>query len=236
MNSQSLTTASPLPSPQPELLYGNGRFLVRLWTLSPQQHVTFDTSIAPSGTRQCSRFFAITGDLAINGPKTPATFPVGQQLEMPPEATTWAVQNQGRQDATLLEITQGENLSRIPLPEVTEVRPWGSFTILKDEPHYKLKQLINTPGNRLSLQRHQQREEHWIVIDGHPEITLDDQTMRLQVGDYIHIPLHSWHRLANPIDSTAAQPPDAVEIIELQLGAYFGEDDIERRQDDYGRT
>ncbi|MEB3286769.1 MAG: phosphomannose isomerase type II C-terminal cupin domain [Vampirovibrionales bacterium] len=116
-----------------------------------------------------------------------------------------------------------------PLAEVTETRPWGGFTVLADEAHFKLKQLWVTPGNRLSLQRHQQREEHWFVTVGQPEITLNDKTLNPCVGDYIHIPLQAWHRLSNP----ATQ--EVVEIIELQLGTYFGEDDIERQSDDYGR-
>lgn len=226
MNSQSLTNSAQLSSPQPELLYSNGRFLVRLWTLIPSQSAT----IEPNSAHQRSQFFLIEGNLQANGHSTGLNFTLGQQLEASAQSTPWALQNPGSVKATLLEIVQGEDLEQIPLPEVTETRPWGSFTVLKDEPHYKLKQLLNTPGNRLSLQRHQKREEHWIVIAGHPEITIDDSTVAMHAGDYIRIPLHSWHRLANPEEHT-----EAVEIIELQLGTYFGEDDIERCQDDYGR-
>jgi mannose-6-phosphate isomerase len=236
MNSQSLTNNSQLSSPQPELLYGNGHFLVRLWSLLPGQSVRFNLTAEPSGNLQRSQFFLIDGSLNASGLNAPSALTTGRQVIMQVEDDPWTLQNPGNEVATLLEITQGEALANVPLPEVTEVRPWGSFTILKDEPHYKLKQLINTPGNRLSLQRHQKREEHWIAIAGHPEITLDDQTFHLQAGDYIHIPLHSWHRLANPTDSLNPQATETVEIIELQLGAYFGEDDIERCQDDYGRT
>lgn len=158
--------------------------------------------------------------------------PLGQRVEFFGSEPV-RLENQGSQTATLLEICQGERLSVTPLEEVTETRPWGSFTVLKDEPHYKLKQLMNTPGNRLSLQRHQKREEHWMVTQGHPEITLDEAKLHLSPGDYIKIPLHSWHRLANP---APIESDEMVEIIELQLGEYFGEDDIERREDDYGRT
>jgi mannose-6-phosphate isomerase len=226
MNSQSLTDFSQLSSPQPELLYGNGAFLVRLWSYLPGQSVACE----PNHTHQRTQYILIEGNLQAADLTEPSTFLVGQRVERSTQTTPWVLQNSGNSKATLLEVIQGQNLAKIPLPEVTETRPWGSFTILKDEPHYKLKELVNTPGNRLSLQRHQKREEHWIVIAGRPEITVDEATVHLKAGDYIRIPLHSWHRLANP-----AKNPEMVEIIELQLGAYFGEDDIERRQDDYGR-
>jgi mannose-6-phosphate isomerase-like protein (cupin superfamily) len=130
----------------------------------------------------------------------------------------------------LLELRRGTGFSAKPLKEVTEERPWGSFTVLKDEPEYKLKQLLVRPACRLSLQRHFKREEHWFITRGKPEISLDETQHRLEPGGYIHIPLQSWHRIANPVDASVP-----VEIIELQLGDYFGEDDIERSQDDYGR-
>jgi mannose-6-phosphate isomerase-like protein (cupin superfamily) len=110
-----------------------------------------------------------------------------------------------------------------------EERPWGSFTILRSEPHYKLKSLIVTPGHRLSLQLHHQREEHWIVTQGAPRVTVGEREWVAQVGEYIHIPKETKHRLENP--GTVA-----VEIIEVQQGDYFGEDDIVRFADDYQRS
>lgn len=113
--------------------------------------------------------------------------------------------------------------------KVYEERPWGSFTVLRDEPHYKLKQLVVKPGHRLSLQLHHQREEHWIVTKGTPRITVGDREWLAKTGEYIHIPKESRHRLENP-------GPDMVEIIEVQQGTYFGEDDIVRFADDYQRA
>lgn len=110
----------------------------------------------------------------------------------------------------------------------TEHRPWGSFTVLMDTPAYKVKQLQVLPGHRLSLQMHHQREEHWIITRGTPEVTLDEVTRTYQTGDYIHIPKETKHRIAN----TGNTP---VEFIEVQLGEYFGEDDIVRFADDYNR-
>ncbi len=230
MNNPALTRISEPSSPSPALLYGNGAFLVRLWTIPAGQRVPYAS--LPSGQR--SQFLLVEGALQTLGLLSPLQFERGKHTSLShvtAATTPWTLQNPANDTAILLELLQGQELPVIPLPKVTETRPWGSFTVLKDEPHYKLKQLLNTPGNRLSLQRHQQREEHWLVIAGEPEITLDEATLNLQPGDYIHIPLHSWHRLANPEQNSAP-----VELIELQLGQYFGEDDIERRQDDYGRT
>ncbi|MBX2861256.1 MAG: phosphomannose isomerase type II C-terminal cupin domain [Vampirovibrio sp.] len=111
----------------------------------------------------------------------------------------------------------------------TEIRPWGSFTVLQDESHFKAKRLVVKPGQRLSLQLHHQREEHWLVVKGVPDITVADKTWQAKVGEYIHIPKGVKHRLGNQSDETA-------EIVEIQLGAYFGEDDIVRFEDDYQRT
>ncbi len=220
-----LNTATSQPSSvQPQVLYGTGTFQVRLWTLEPGEQIP----ASPHGTAARSQSFLLSGQAAAQS----SPLLVGQRLESSADAPV-TITNKGEQAATLLEVCQGQGFTAIPLAEVTETRPWGSFTVLKDEPHYKLKQLMAKPGNRLSLQRHQHREEHWLVIQGHPEITRDEDKIPLGPGDYIKIPQHSWHRLANP-----AQPDtgETVEIIELQLGSYFGEDDIERREDDYGRT
>ncbi len=113
-------------------------------------------------------------------------------------------------------------------PFCGEARPWGNFLVLRDEPHYKLKQLQVSPGHRLSLQKHQHRQEHWLVTRGMPQITVGEKTWIAQPGEYIHIPKEAQHRLAN-------LGTDLVEIIEVQLGTYFGEDDIIRLQDDYAR-
>jgi mannose-6-phosphate isomerase-like protein (cupin superfamily) len=110
----------------------------------------------------------------------------------------------------------------------TEQRPWGSFTVLMDLPQYKVKQIIVMPGQRLSLQMHHQREEHWMITAGQGEVTLGEEIIVCKKGDYLHIPKEAKHRIAN----TGTVP---VEFIEVQLGEYFGEDDIIRFQDDYNR-
>jgi mannose-6-phosphate isomerase-like protein (cupin superfamily) len=109
-----------------------------------------------------------------------------------------------------------------------ETRPWGEFLVLSDAPHYKCKQLRVKPGQRLSLQYHYKREEHWIVTQGHPEITVGERTWQAKPGEYIFIPLQAQHRLTNPTDQW-------VELVEVQLGQSFEETDIVRLQDDYQR-
>ncbi|MFA7330627.1 MAG: phosphomannose isomerase type II C-terminal cupin domain [Candidatus Delongbacteria bacterium] len=107
-------------------------------------------------------------------------------------------------------------------------RPWGHYEVLLDDPELKVKRIVVKPGQRLSLQRHQQRREHWFVAAGTARVTLDEQELDVAAGGSLDIPLGSWHRVAN------LGPTDLV-LVEAQTGSYFGEDDIERREDDYGR-
>lgn len=108
-------------------------------------------------------------------------------------------------------------------------RPWGSFTILEDEEDCKVKRLIVKPGQILSLQKHQRRTEHWTVVDGEALVRVGDETTLLKANQSTYIPLNTLHRLENPTDKDIA-------LIEVQCGDYFGEDDIERFEDIYGRS
>ena len=110
-----------------------------------------------------------------------------------------------------------------------EIRPWGSFTVLDDAETHKVKSLTVNPGHRLSYQRHQRRAEHWFVVVGTATVTIDDEVHAVQRGEYIDIPMMAWHRIENRGDGELT-------FIEVQHGSYFGEDDIERRSDDYGRA
>jgi mannose-1-phosphate guanylyltransferase/mannose-1-phosphate guanylyltransferase/mannose-6-phosphate isomerase len=110
-----------------------------------------------------------------------------------------------------------------------EFRPWGDFEILRDTDRFKSKILHVRPGHRLSYQSHRHRSEHWVIVAGHPEVVLDDVVHQLAPGDHIHIPQGAKHRIRNPGSET-------VELVEVQLGTYFGEDDIVRYEDDYERT
>jgi mannose-6-phosphate isomerase len=108
-------------------------------------------------------------------------------------------------------------------------RPWGNYTVLDDDaPDHKVKRLVVHPGKRLSYQRHSQRAEHWFIVAGTATVTLDGNVIQVHAGEAIDIPLESAHRVANEGDTD-------VVLIEVQRGTYFGEDDIVRLEDDYGR-
>jgi mannose-1-phosphate guanylyltransferase/mannose-1-phosphate guanylyltransferase/mannose-6-phosphate isomerase len=109
-----------------------------------------------------------------------------------------------------------------------EERPWGRFEVLLDTDHFKSKRITVLPKQTLSYQSHAKRAEHWIVVKGVAEVTLDDVTKTLKAGEHIFIPLGAKHRMANP-------GQDNLEFIEVQTGTYFGEDDIVRYSDAYGR-
>jgi mannose-1-phosphate guanylyltransferase/mannose-6-phosphate isomerase len=108
-------------------------------------------------------------------------------------------------------------------------RPWGSFTILEDEEDCKVKRLVVKPGQILSLQSHQRRSEHWTVVSGTAKIRNGDKEFLLEANQSTYIPINTLHRLENPTEQDIA-------LIEVQCGDYFGEDDIERFEDIYGRT
>ncbi len=108
-------------------------------------------------------------------------------------------------------------------------RPWGSYFVLEQREGYKVKRLLIHPKGRLSLQSHKKREEHWVVTNGTAKITLDDKKLELKKGESITIPKQSKHRIENEGDSL-------LEIIEVQIGEYLGEDDITRYEDFYGRV
>jgi glycosyltransferase involved in cell wall biosynthesis len=107
-------------------------------------------------------------------------------------------------------------------------RPWGFYEILSDTATYKVKRILVHPGKRLSLQRHRRRDEHWYVIAGAALVTLDERQLQLNQGDAVDIPRGTIHRVEN-------RTAESMTFIEVQTGDYFGEDDIERLEDDFGR-
>ncbi len=109
-----------------------------------------------------------------------------------------------------------------------EERPWGCFIILDDQPHTKVKRLIVNPGQRLSYQSHKLRDEHWVVVRGRALITLDGVNRELGYGEHVFVKRGVKHRIA-------CQGNEPVEIIEVQTGDGFPEEDIERFSDDYQR-
>ena len=107
-------------------------------------------------------------------------------------------------------------------------RPWGWYDTIDTGERFKVKRIQVNPGASLSLQRHAKRAEHWVVVKGVAEVTCGDKVITLLENESTYIPLGETHRLSNP----GAEP---LEIIEVQSGAYLGEDDIERLEDSYGR-
>ncbi|MCB9479826.1 MAG: phosphomannose isomerase type II C-terminal cupin domain [Deltaproteobacteria bacterium] len=109
-----------------------------------------------------------------------------------------------------------------------EKRPWGGYEVLLDEPTYKVKRLTVSPGKRLSLQYHHKRNEHWYVVAGRGDVVVADRQIPVEPGAAVDIGRAELHRLACTGDE------DLV-VIEIQRGEYFGEDDIVRVEDDFGR-
>jgi mannose-6-phosphate isomerase len=110
-----------------------------------------------------------------------------------------------------------------------EARPWGEFFVLSDEVTHKVKRIVVRPGQRLSYQKHARRSEHWFVVGGTATVTLDGVEHTVRPGEAIDIPVGTAHRVENR---------DGVDLVfvEVQHGSYFGEDDITRLDDDYGRV
>lgn len=125
------------------------------------------------------------------------------------------------------------NLKSRGVPQAEEHRlvrrPWGSYDCLDEGDRFKVKRIVVLPGASLSLQRHVHRAEHWVVVRGVAEVTIDDEVKKLTENQSAYIPQGSMHRLKNP-----GKIP--LELIEVQTGSYLGEDDIQRFDDDFGRA
>ncbi|HEY9726653.1 MAG TPA: phosphomannose isomerase type II C-terminal cupin domain [Chroococcales cyanobacterium] len=137
-------------------------------------------------------------------------------------------------------MVQSQEVSQIPalsLPAslhtegvaATELRPWGSFTILEEGRGYKIKRIEVKPGHRLSLQMHYHRSEHWIVVSGTAKVVCGDRELVIHQNQSTYVPQGNVHRLENP----GVIP---LVLIEVQNGEYLGEDDIIRFEDDYYRN
>jgi mannose-1-phosphate guanylyltransferase / mannose-6-phosphate isomerase len=107
-------------------------------------------------------------------------------------------------------------------------RPWGYYQGVDIGARYQVKRIVVTPGATLSLQKHFHRAEHWVVVKGTAEVTVGEKTYMIHENESVYIPMGNLHRLANP-----GKIP--LELIEVQVGSYLGEDDIVRVTDVYGR-
>ncbi len=121
-------------------------------------------------------------------------------------------------------------LGRVQATEHRKVyRPWGSYESVDAAAGFQVKRIVVNPGQSLSLQLHHRRSEHWVVVRGEVLVTRGDERFTLRVNESTYIPVETKHRLENP-------GTDPAHLIEVQCGDYLGEDDIERFEDNYGRT
>jgi len=107
-------------------------------------------------------------------------------------------------------------------------RPWGRYEVLQESTHHKVKCIWVLPGKRLSYQRHQKRAEHWFIVQGTALVTINGVDQTLHAGSTVDFAIGVLHRIANIGEVE-------VVFVEVQTGTYFGEDDIERVEDDFGR-
>ena len=145
-----------------------------------------------------------------------------------PDATLVCPKSRAQDVKKVVEILKQQQAPE-HLEHLTVQRPWGSYTVLEEGPGFKVKRVTVSPGGRLSLQLHHKRSEHWVVIAGTARVTRGEEVFDLPVGQSTAIPVGTQHRLENPGTET-------LHIIEVQNGAYLGEDDIVRFKDDYGRS
>ena len=107
-------------------------------------------------------------------------------------------------------------------------RPWGRYEVLQEASNYKVKSIHVIAGQRLSYQRHQKRQEHWFIVSGVATVTLDGQVFTKLPGETVDVGVGILHRIGN-------EGSEELVFVEIQTGTYFGEDDIERIEDDYSR-
>ena len=128
-----------------------------------------------------------------------------------------------------MEVLGVEKVKAVNTSPNYDERPWGNFTVLDEAQGYKVKRIEVLPGKRLSYQKHSQRAEHWMVVEGMGKVTLDDREIIVRLGETIDVPVGAAHRVENP-------GTEKLVFIEIQRGDYLGEDDIVRLEDDFGRA
>jgi mannose-1-phosphate guanylyltransferase/mannose-6-phosphate isomerase len=134
------------------------------------------------------------------------------------------------QDIKIITSKLKQNQQEILYSHRTIKRPWGNFTTLQTGPSFKIKCIEVNPLKSLSLQSHKYRSEHWVVIEGEAEVIYQEKVYRIKTNESTFISQGSKHRLINPLPNTV------LKIIEVQSGSYLGEDDIERFEDQFGRS
>jgi mannose-1-phosphate guanylyltransferase / mannose-6-phosphate isomerase len=143
------------------------------------------------------------------------------------DAVLVSARAKAEQVKTLVEQLKAHN-HRAAVEHRRIYRPWGYYQDVDAAPRYRVKRIVVKPGSTLSLQKHFHRSEHWVVVKGTAEITLGNDVRSVHENESVYIPIGSIHRLANP-------GKISLELIEVQVGSYLGEDDIVRLDDVYGR-
>ena len=143
------------------------------------------------------------------------------------DAVLVSARSKAEQVKTLVEQLKAQN-HRAAIEHRRIYRPWGYYQDIDIAPRYRVKRIVVKPGSKLSLQKHFHRSEHWVVVKGTAEVTLGTDERSVHENESIYIPIGSVHRLANP-------GKIRLELIEVQVGSYLGEDDIVRLDDVYGR-
>jgi mannose-6-phosphate isomerase-like protein (cupin superfamily) len=131
-----------------------------------------------------------------------------------------------------MSTAKGNTMAREKERAVTQIydeRPWGNYTVLDEGGGYKVKRIEVLAGKRLSYQRHHQRSEHWMVVQGRGKVVLDGREILVSAGEVADIPAGAAHRIENP-------GKELLVFVEIQRGDYLGEDDIVRLSDDFGRA
>ena len=168
------------------------------------------------------------GTLIYSPERLVATLGVTDLLVVDTHDATLVAPRDRAQDVRLVV----EALAKQGAPELREpkvsARPWGTWMVVEQSPGFKVKEIVVTPGSRLSLQSHERRSEHWVVVAGTATVTRDGEELQLATGESAFIPVGTQHRLENRGEGD-------LHIIEIQVGDYLGEDDIIRYSDDFGR-
>ena len=164
-----------------------------------------------------------------HGPKVVATVGVKDLVIVDtPDALLVAHKSVAQKVKSVVSALQERKHESTHLPAAVH-RPWGTYATLKEEIGYKVKRITVKPGEALSLQYHQHRAEHWMVVQGKALVQIGDEAFETLPGEYRYIPRQERHRLTNV-------GLDELVLIEVQCGAYLGEDDIVRLADTYGRV
>ncbi|MCH1516586.1 MAG: mannose-1-phosphate guanylyltransferase/mannose-6-phosphate isomerase [Alphaproteobacteria bacterium] len=146
-----------------------------------------------------------------------------------PDALLVADRSKSQEVKLVVEALKANADAKLTELPATVHRPWGTYTTLKTEEGYQVKRITVAPGQKLSLQYHHKRAEHWVVTQGKAIVQIGDEEFETGLGEYRYIPLGEKHRLSNVGDSELV-------LVEVQIGEYLGEDDIVRLEDIYGRA